>query len=74
MPALLTSSVTSWAAAAAAATDAGYEGSMVDPADVARASLDGVERGAAEVLVDEWSRGVKASLQGEPEAFYAQFA
>ncbi len=50
----------------AADTDimAGYEGSMVDPADVARASLDGVEAGVAEVLVDEWSRGVKASLQG----------
>lgn len=60
----------------AADTDitAGYEGSMVDPADVARASLDGVEAGVAEVLVDEWSRGVKASLQGAPEAFYAQFA
>ncbi len=60
----------------AADTDimAGSEGSMVDPADVARASLDGVEQGVAEVLVDEWSRGVKASLQGRPESFYAQFA
>ncbi|UFU14075.1 SDR family oxidoreductase [Curtobacterium sp. C1] len=46
----------------------------LDPAEVARASLDGVERGVAEVLVDEWSRGVKASLQHEPEAFYQQFA
>ena len=60
----------------AADTDimAGYEGPMVDPAEVAKASLDGVEQGAAEVIVDEWSALVKASLAREPEAFYAQFA
>ncbi|TDN45474.1 short-subunit dehydrogenase [Curtobacterium flaccumfaciens] len=60
----------------AADTDimAGYEGPMVDPADVARASLDGVERDAAEVVVDEWSALVKASLAHAPEGFYAQFA
>ncbi|MBT2502106.1 SDR family oxidoreductase [Curtobacterium sp. ISL-83] len=60
----------------AADTDimAGYDGPMVDPADVARASLDGVERDAAEVVVDEWSAMVKASLAGKPEEFYARFA
>jgi len=60
----------------AADTDimAGYEGPMIDPAEVARAALDGVERGAAEVVVDDWSAAVKASLAREPEAFYAQFA
>ncbi|MBF4570328.1 SDR family oxidoreductase [Plantibacter sp. VKM Ac-2880] len=60
----------------AADTDimAGYEGPMVDPADVARASLDGVEQGVAEVVVDEWSAMVKASLANAPEGFYAQFA
>lgn len=60
----------------AADTDimAGYEGPMVDPADVARASLDGVEQGVAEVVVDDWSAMVKASLANAPEAFYAQFA
>ena len=60
----------------AADTDimAGYEGPMIDPAEVAKASLDGVEQGAAEVVVDEWSALVKASLAREPEAFYAQFA
>ena len=60
----------------AADTDimAGYEGPMVDPAEVARASLDGVERDAAEVVVDEWSALVKASLAHAPEGFYAQFA
>jgi NAD(P)-dependent dehydrogenase (short-subunit alcohol dehydrogenase family) len=60
----------------AADTDlmAGYEGDMIDPAEVARASLDGVERGAAEVVVDDWSALVKASLAHAPEAFYAEFA
>lgn len=52
----------------------GYEGPKVDPADVARAALDGVERGAAEVVVDDWSRMVKAALADAPERFYAQFA
>ncbi|TCL88799.1 short-subunit dehydrogenase [Curtobacterium sp. PhB142] len=52
----------------------GYEGPKVDPADVARAALDGVERGAAEVVVDEWSSAVKASLSQDPSTFYAQFA
>ncbi|MBD8104224.1 SDR family oxidoreductase [Plantibacter sp. CFBP 8775] len=60
----------------AADTDimAGYDGPMVDPADVARASLDGVAAGASEVVVDDWSAMVKASLAHDPDAFYAQFA
>ncbi|WIB77481.1 SDR family oxidoreductase [Curtobacterium sp. MCPF17_002] len=60
----------------AADTDimAGYDGPMIDPAEVAKASLDGVERDAAEVVVDEWSALVKASLAHAPEGFYAQFA
>lgn len=55
----------------AADTDimAGYEGPMIDPAEVARASLDGVERDAAEVVVDDWSALVKASLAHAPEGF-----
>lgn len=59
----------------AADTDimAGYEGPMIDPAEAARAALDGVERDAAEVVVDEWSATVKASLAHAPEGFYAQF-
>jgi NAD(P)-dependent dehydrogenase (short-subunit alcohol dehydrogenase family) len=58
----------------AADTDmmAGYDGQMTDPADVARASLDGVQAGAAEVLVDDWSRMVKASLAGDPTALTDQ--
>lgn len=57
----------------AAATDmmAGYEGDMNDPSDVARAALDGIEAGRIEVVVDEWSRTVKASLAADPSLFYA---
>jgi NAD(P)-dependent dehydrogenase (short-subunit alcohol dehydrogenase family) len=56
----------------AADTDimAGYEGPMIDPAEVPRAALTAVEEGAREVLVDDWSRHVKASLQNDPGAFY----
>jgi NAD(P)-dependent dehydrogenase (short-subunit alcohol dehydrogenase family) len=58
----------------AADTDmmAGYDGPMTDPSEVARASLDGVQAGAAEVLVDDWSRMVKASLAGDPTALTDQ--
>ncbi|MTD16858.1 SDR family NAD(P)-dependent oxidoreductase [Nakamurella sp. YIM 132087] len=56
----------------AADTDimAGYEGAMVDPAEVARIALDGIEAGQIEVLVDDWSRFVKRSLADDPAAFY----
>ncbi|MFJ2033650.1 SDR family oxidoreductase [Streptosporangium sp. NPDC087985] len=58
----------------AADTDmmAGYDVPKIDPAEVARASLDGVESGAIEVLVDDASRYVKASLAADPAQFYAQ--
>ncbi|KQO59728.1 SDR family oxidoreductase [Curtobacterium sp. Leaf261] len=58
----------------AADTDimAGYEGPMIDPADVARQSLDGVERDAMEVLADDWSRFVKAALAKDPSELYGQ--
>ncbi|MET7990735.1 SDR family oxidoreductase [Amycolatopsis sp. NPDC005232] len=48
----------------AADTDimAGRDVPKIDPAEVARASLDGVRAGSAEVLVDEPSRIVKATL------------
>lgn len=57
----------------AADTDmmAGYTGPMTAPADVVRTALDGVQAGAWEVLVDDWSRGVKASLAADPREFYA---
>ena len=53
---------------------AGYEGPLLDPADVVRAALDGLEAGQAEVLVDDWSRTAKAGVAAEPAAFYAQVA
>jgi NAD(P)-dependent dehydrogenase (short-subunit alcohol dehydrogenase family) len=58
----------------AADTDimAGYDGVMIDPAVVPRASFDGLAAGAIEVVVDEWSALVKASLAEDPAAFYAQ--
>jgi NAD(P)-dependent dehydrogenase (short-subunit alcohol dehydrogenase family) len=58
----------------AADTDmmAGYEGDMIDPADVARAALDGIEAGELEVVVDEWSAKVKASLSADPSLFYGR--
>ncbi|MFB7328891.1 SDR family oxidoreductase [Streptomyces sp. NPDC056190] len=58
----------------AADTDimADYNVPKIDPADVARASLDGVQSGAIEVLVDAASRYVKASLAADPAQFYAQ--
>jgi len=56
----------------AADTDmmAGRDAPMIDPTDVARASLDGVQAGAIEVLVDDPSRFVKAALSGDPAELY----
>lgn len=58
----------------AAATDlmAGYQGPMIHPRVVASASLDGLASGAIEVIVDDWSAMVKASLAADPAEFYAQ--
>ena len=58
----------------AADTDmmAGYDGPKTAPEDVVRSALDGVQAGDWEVLVDDWSRGVKASLAGDPRDFYRQ--
>jgi NAD(P)-dependent dehydrogenase (short-subunit alcohol dehydrogenase family) len=58
----------------AADTDlsAGYDGPKIDPRDVPRRSLDGLAAGSIEVIVDDWSAMVKASLAGDPAAFYAQ--
>lgn len=51
---------------------AGYEGAKLDPAEVARGSLDAVENGEWEVLLDDWSRQVKASVAGDPRGFYGE--
>jgi len=47
-----------------------YEGPRIDPREVPRASLDGLAAGAVEVVVDEWTAMVKASLSGDPANFY----
>ncbi|MDJ0395029.1 SDR family oxidoreductase [Rhodococcus sp. G-MC3] len=58
----------------AADTDiaAGYDGPKIDPRDVPRSSLDGLAAGSIEVIVDDWTAMVKASLAGDPSEFYAQ--
>jgi NAD(P)-dependent dehydrogenase (short-subunit alcohol dehydrogenase family) len=60
----------------AADTDiaAGLKGPKIDPRDVPRASLDGVEQGLIEVIVDDWTAMVKASLAGDPAVLYAKLA
>jgi len=60
----------------AAETDiaAGYDGPKIDPRDVPRLSLDGLTTGAIEVIVDDWTAMVKASLAGDPATFYARMA
>ncbi len=60
----------------AADTDitADYDGPRIDPREVPRHALDGVATGAIEVIVDEWSAMVKASLADDPVAFYSQMS
>ncbi|MDP3949313.1 SDR family oxidoreductase [Microbacterium sp.] len=56
----------------AADTDiaAGYDGPKIDPRDVPRLSLDGLDAGSIEVIVDDWTAMVKGSLAGDPAPFY----
>jgi hypothetical protein len=51
----------------------GYDVPKMDPADVARITLDGVEGDAFEVVVDEFTAMVKASLGKDPRDFDKQF-
>ncbi|MEU3518256.1 SDR family oxidoreductase [Streptomyces sp. NPDC006654] len=43
-----------------------------DPADVARAAVDGIASGAAEIVVDDRSRQIQAALSGGVAALYPQ--
>ncbi len=56
----------------AADTDmmAGFDVEKSDPADIIRTALDGLEAGKLEVLADDWSVQIKASLAGDPRDFY----
>lgn len=56
----------------AADTDiaAGYDGPKISTAQVARVALDGIEAGRLEVIVDDWTAYVKASLAKDPAELY----
>ena len=60
----------------AADTDimAGYDGPMIDPRDVPRAALEGLAAGSIEVIVDDFTAVVKASLSGDPAELSARIA
>ncbi|QNP74895.1 SDR family oxidoreductase [Streptomyces roseirectus] len=51
----------------------GHDVPKTAPADVARAALDGVAAGAFEVVVDEFTAMVKASLSKDPREFDRRF-
>ena len=57
----------------AADTDmtAGYDVPKAAASAIVKAGLDGLEAGAWEVLADEWTRVAKASLAGDPKAYYS---
>ena len=60
----------------AADTDmmAGLDIDKLDPADVVRAALDGIESGQLEILVDELAVSAKADLGLDPRLAYPQLA
>ena len=60
--------------AAATAISALYDGPKIDPRDVPRASLDGLAAGQIEVVVDDWTAMVKASLAGDAGEFHARIS
>jgi NAD(P)-dependent dehydrogenase (short-subunit alcohol dehydrogenase family) len=51
---------------------AAYDVDKLDPADVVRTALNGIQAGALEILVDDASRQVKAALALDPSALYPQ--
>jgi NAD(P)-dependent dehydrogenase (short-subunit alcohol dehydrogenase family) len=51
---------------------AAFHGEKTAPSVVACAALDGLESGAWEVLVDDWSRTVKSALGADPRGFYEE--
>ena len=53
---------------------AGVSMAKIDPADVARATLDGVERGEYEVVVDEQTALIKQMLARDPKELYTVLA
>jgi NAD(P)-dependent dehydrogenase (short-subunit alcohol dehydrogenase family) len=46
----------------------------LDPADIARIAVDGIESGETEIIADELSANVRAGLAGGVPALYPEFA
>lgn len=53
---------------------AGVEADKSDPADIARAGLDGIESGALEVLADQVTAELKSTLNADPSVIYPELA
>ena len=53
---------------------AAVPGEKLRPEDVARLTLDAVEAGAWEVLLDDWSSTIKSSLAHDPRQLYESLA
>lgn len=51
---------------------ADFDVDKLDPADVARVALDGLQTGKLEILVDDASRQIKAALAADPSTLYPQ--
>jgi NAD(P)-dependent dehydrogenase (short-subunit alcohol dehydrogenase family) len=51
---------------------AGIDFEKIDPGDVVRAALDGLEVGQREVIVDDYSAQIKARLAADPSELYPQ--
>jgi NAD(P)-dependent dehydrogenase (short-subunit alcohol dehydrogenase family) len=51
---------------------AGFDLPKSAPADIVRIALDGIEAGLIEIVADDWSAQVKASLSADPALFYPQ--
>jgi NAD(P)-dependent dehydrogenase (short-subunit alcohol dehydrogenase family) len=52
----------------------GFDVPKLAPADVVRSTLDGLEAGASEVLADDFTRKVHASLAAEPAVYLQPIA
>ncbi|MNH47060.1 short chain dehydrogenase [compost metagenome] len=53
---------------------AGIEAPKVDPAEVAKMAIDGIESDSFEILADEASRNLQRALSGGVATLYPQLA
>lgn len=47
-----------------------WRNGILSPGQVAHAVADGIENNAVEILIDDWTRRIKASLADDPAEFY----